>query len=565
MKKLARRDLIINAALGAVAMKTKAEEPPKPVLPTDAEIVATDKTLAHNYTEAERKLMAKPLDDIRGQFKDIRSVALTQLDEPATHFQPLRPDVKSQKGSIVGISKGKAIDYHGDAESLAFFSVVELSRLIRAKKISSLELTRMYIARLKKYGPILHCVINLTEELALKQAARADKEIAEGKYRGALHGIPWGAKDLLATNGIPTTWGAKPFEHQIFDYDATVVERLEAAGAVLVAKLSMGELAMDNVWFGGPTLCPWDTKQGSSGSSAGPGSATAAGLVGFSIGSETLGSIVSPSVRNGVTGLRPTYGRVSRHGAMPLCWTMDKLGPMCRGVEDAALIFHAIHGTDGHDVTCVDRPFRWNPNSNLADLRVGVNSASFEALKKGKDTDRVKTYDDALAEIKKLGITLKPIDLPKMNPGYDAIADIIIGVEGAASFAELNMSGRLSELAQQAPDSWPTIFRVGSTIPGSDYVNALRLRARLQQEMNAVMKDIDVLISVPLEGPAIYITNLTGHPTVVTRCGTNKNMPESIEFIGGLDQEAAILRLAHAYEKATLHHKQWPDMSKVVV
>ena len=379
-----RRDLVRAIAgagmAGGVGMTIAATKPaaeaPSDAL-TAADLAAADKMAGRSYSQAERELMVGGVTKNRDRFKTLRAADLDGV-EPAFHFDPLLPGMRMPRGkSRCRLSRGRAPAYSGDPESLAFLTVVELSRLVKARKVTSTELTRMYLDRLKRFDPALNCVITLTEELALRQAARADQEIAAGHYRGPLHGIPWGAKDLLATRGIRTTWGARPYEHQLFDEDATVVQRLEQAGAVLVAKLSMGELAVNDVWFGGKTRNPWQPEEGSSGSSAGPGSATAAGLVGFSIGSETLGSIVSPCMVCGVTGLRPTYGRVSRHGAMALCWTLDKLGPMCRGVEDCALLLSAIHGPDGHDDVAAI-PFRWNPRSPLSEIRVGCDRGKIE-------------------------------------------------------------------------------------------------------------------------------------------------------------------------------------------
>ena len=566
-QKLPRREFvkgIVAAGLAGTASAAVGEEAnaPNPTAEdaiTPADIAAADKLAGRAYTEKQREQMARSLGDIRGNIQTLRTGQTDPLLAPAVQFDPRLPGMKVPvgKGSF-RLSRISLPHYDGNPESLAFASVVELSGLLRSGKVTSLQLTRMYLERLKRYGPHLLNVVNLTEDLALRQAERADREISEGRFRSYLHGIPWGAKDLLATRNIPTTWGAKPYEHQIFDYDATVVERLEAAGAVLVAKLTMGELAMGDVWFGGMTRNPWNTKQGSSGSSAGPGSATAAGLVGFSIGTETLGSIVSPSVRNGVTGLRPTFGRVSRYGAMPLSWTMDKIGPMCRGVEDCAVVLDAIYGADGRDPTAASVPFRWNPTSPLKNLRIGIDQAAFDAV--SKEGKRAQTYKDALETLHKMGITLIPIALPKNADLYQPIAWLTIDAEGAAAFDKLSASGKLDELAQQQDGSWPNTFRIGSTIPASDYLQAMRLRTRLQQEMAETFKDIDCYVTVPFHGPTLVYTNLTGHPTLVTRCGMADGAPQSIEFVGNLYNEAAILRLGLAYERATSWHKQWPTL-----
>jgi Asp-tRNA(Asn)/Glu-tRNA(Gln) amidotransferase A subunit family amidase len=535
--------------------------------PTDgavsaADVAIVDGILAHEYSAAERVLMARTLTRLRGSLRAIRAAELSADVEPALHFDPRLPGTKLPTGkSGAQAGRGAPMAYDGRPESLAFASVVELGRLLRARKVTSLALTQMYLGRLRKFGPRLNCVVTLTEELALRQAERADRELAAGQYRGPLQGIPWGAKDLLATKGIRTTFGAKPYENQVFDYDATVVERLEQAGAVLVAKLSMGELAMGDVWFGGLTRNPWRPATGSSGSSAGPGSATAAGLVGFAIGTETLGSIVSPSVVNGVTGLRPTYGRVPRTGAMALAWSMDKLGPMCRRVEDCALVLSAIFGPDGRDQTVADVPFRWNPASRLTGLRVGIEAQAFAGIEKIEK--RAPIYKAMLDTLRSLGVTPRPVTLPKLTDAYAALASLIIDCESSASFQKLTTSGQLGQLAQQGQGNWPNTFRAGSTIPAADYLVALRLRARLQREMAEALKDVDCFVTIPFAGPNLLYTNLTGHPTVVTRCGMLDGLPQMIEFTGNLYREDAILRVAHAFEQATDHHKLWPDTETI--
>lgn len=561
---ISRRDAIrgmVAAGAATVVGDADAQTAPTDAI-TTADVAAVDKVAGRSNTEPHRRQMLKSLTETRDGLIALRAGALSELDEPATRFDPRLPGVKPPTGkSGVRLSAAPTPHYDGHPDSLAFATAVELSRLIRARKVSSMELTRMALERLKRYGPALRCVVNLTEERALQQAARADREIAAGHYRGPLHGIPWGAKDLLATRGIPTTYGVRPFERQVLDYDATVVERLDRAGAVLVAKLSLGELAMGDVWFGGMTRNPWKPETGSSGSSAGPASALAAGLVGFAIGSETLGSIVSPSVRCGCTGLRPTFGRVSRFGAMPLSWTMDKLGPMARGVEDCAIVLGAIHGPDGRDRTVPDIPFRWNPAADLRALRVGYDEAAFQAAADGKDKAAARAYNEALDVLRGLGVALKPIRLPAIGPEYEPLAGLIIGVEGAASFARLTASGGLDQLVQQDDDSWPNTFRVAATIPAVDYVAALRLRRRLQAEMQRAMEGFDCYVTPPYG--SLVLTNLTGHPTLITRCGMADGMPLMVEFTGALYREDAILRVALAFEQATRWHTQWPDLSKL--
>jgi Asp-tRNA(Asn)/Glu-tRNA(Gln) amidotransferase A subunit family amidase len=559
-----RRDLLkggLAAGAAAVAGPAAGQAPAEEAI-TPADLAVSDKVAGRNYSETERTLMARSAGRIRGSLRALRNADLPEGSEPAVHFDPRLPGTPIPKGKPgFKLSPGSPLVYAGPPEKLAFATAIELSRLLKARKISSTDLTRMYLDRLKKYGPGLLNVVTLTEELALQQAARADSEIKAGRYRGPLHGIPWGAKDLLATKGIRTTFGAKPYENQIIDEDATVVKRLEEAGAVLVAKLTMGELAMGDVWFGGVTRNPWKPATGSSGSSAGPGSATAAGLVGFSIGTETLGSIVSPTVINGVTGLRPTYGRVPRTGAMTLVWTMDKIGPMCRGVEDCAMVLNAIHGPDGQDLTTADVPFTWNPTSKLSDLRVGIDSAAFAAIERNEA--RKKVYTGARETLEKLGITLRPVTLPPSNPAYGALTTIIIDVESSAAFAKLTASGKLDQLVRQTEGSWPNTFRIGSTIPAVDYLHAMRVRAKLQREMAEALKDVDLYVTIPFLTPSLQYTNLTGNPTLATRCGMVDGTPQTIEFTGNLYREDAILRVGHAFEQATEHHKVWPDPEKL--
>ena len=415
----------------------------------------------------------------------------------------------------------------------------------------------MYLARLKRYGPKLNCTVTLTEELALAQAAEADREIKQGKYRGPLHGIPWGAKDLFATKGIRTTWGAEPYREQVIDYDATLVSRLHNAGAVLVAKLSMGALAQGGRWFQGMTRNPWQVEEertGSSGSSAGPASATAAGLVGFSIGTETLGSIVSPSSRCGVVGLRPTYGRVSRFGAMGLSWTMDKIGPICRGVEDCAAALHATYGPDEKDLTVGDVPFNWSPETPLSRLRIGYLKAEFDQL---QDAERKAIYQAALDALRNAGAKLEPIELPRFST---AALRIILVAEAAAAFDDLTRSGGINQLSGQEPGDWPNTFRSSRFIPAVEYIRAQRARTLLMREMDALMSKWDVFVSPAPGSASLLITNLTGHPAVCVPCGFPKGLPQSIMFTGGLYDEGAPLRVALAFERATNWHTMHPKM-----
>jgi Asp-tRNA(Asn)/Glu-tRNA(Gln) amidotransferase A subunit family amidase len=395
-------------------------------------------------------------------------------------------------------------------QDIAFAPLTKLSRWIEQRKLTSERLTELYLQRLEKFDPQLRCVITLTRELALQQAKQADRESAAGKYRGPLHGIPWGAKDLLDTAGIPTTYGAEPFKNRVPTADAAVVKRLNDAGAVLVAKLSMGALALNDVWFGGQTMNPWLLEEGSSGSSAGPGAATASGLVGFSIGSETLGSITSPSVRCGITGLRPTYGRVSRSGAMTLCWSLDKLGPMTRGVEDAMLVLQAISGPDAGDLSSVPSKLDFDAGGTVLGLRVGYFPAWMKESP-ATDVDR-----SALEAIGKAGMVPVEVTLPDWP--YDSL-DLILFAESAAAFEELTLNRQVDQLRMQVPDSWPNLFRQSRFLSAVDFVQADRFRRSVANEMARVLSQVDLLIVPSLRDEMLTVTNFTGHPSLTLRAG----------------------------------------------
>ena len=519
-----------------------------------------------DFSEAQREQMLPGINRALGSFEQLRKIDVPLDTEPAFHFRPALPGKEPKpRPSKFSPSRVTKQAMFKDPEELCFLPVTELSALVRARKITSTDLTKMYLSRLKKYAPKLLCVITLTEDLALEQAARADKEISAGKYRGPLHGIPYGAKDLFNTKGIKTTWGAEPFQEQVPTYTCTAIERLEKAGAVLLAKLSMGALAQGDKWFGGVTKNPWNLEQGSSGSSAGSAAATSAGLVGFAIGTETLGSIVSPSTRCGVTGLRPTYGRVSRYGAMGLSWTMDKIGPICRSVEDTALVLNAMHGPDGHDVTTFDAPFDWNPALPLSSLKIGYLKAEFERTggfggqqqNAEQVAARKKIYDDALEALRKAGAKIEAVELPQMNAQP---LGIILTAEAATAFDDITRDGRVAQLSGQANNDWPNSFRSARTIPAVEYIRAMRERTLLQEHFDAFMKDWDVLI-VPSGTQTLQITNLTGHPQVAVPCGfLNGNNPQSILFTGRLYEEGLPLRVAHAFEQATEWHKMHPKV-----
>jgi Asp-tRNA(Asn)/Glu-tRNA(Gln) amidotransferase A subunit family amidase len=519
---------------------------------TTKEIEAAEKIVGLHFTQKEKKMMLENLRRNLQNYEQMREVKLENQVSPAFLFYPLLPGMSvNLESSPVSFSKDRELKIPENLEEVAFYPVTSLAWLIQSRQITSVELTKLYLRRLKKYGPLLECVITLTEDLALQQAKKADAEIEAGRYKGPLHGIPWGAKDLFATKGIKTTWGAEPYKDQVIDEDATVVKRLEEAGAVLVAKLTMGALAMGDVWYGGKTRNPWNLEQGSSGSSAGPAAATSAGLVGFSIGTETMGSIVSPSNRCGVTGLRPTYGRISRYGAMALSWTMDKIGPICRSAEDCALVFHALYGPDGKDLSVLDFPFAWDPDQDLSEIDVGYLKNAFERDHKTKENDQA-----VLETLGLLGVDLIPFELPE----FPARAiSLILRAEAAAAFDELTRSGRDDLLVRQSQGAWPNIFRQSRFIPAVEYIQANRLRTLLMHQMAEKMKDIDVYVAPTYGNASLLITNLTGHPTVVVPDGFDEQgNPTSISFIGNLFEEAKTLRLAKAFQDATDFHLKHP-------
>ena len=440
---------------------------------------------------------------------------------------------------------------------LAFYSIPQLASLIKTKKISSLELTRFFIDRLKKWGDTLECVVTLTEDLAIQQATQADEDLKKGSYKGPLHGIPYGLKDLFAVKGYKTTWGSAPYKDQTVDEDAFVYTKLRAAGAVLCAKLSLGSLAYGDKWFGGFTRNPWNLQQGSSGSSAGSAAATVAGLLPFTIGTETLGSIVSPSNRCGATGLRPTFGTVSRSGAMVLCWSLDKTGPICRSAEDAAIVYYYIKGADTKDPSAIDHAFNFNPRADFKKLRIGYAENFFKSLAK----DAVEW--NVLETYKSLGADIKPMQFPDsiMYP-YDMVG-IVISAESAAAFDELTRTNRDDLIERQDKNFWPNVFRTARLIPAVEYINANRYRYELCVAMNELMRDYDVLIVPTFAGRQLSITNLTGHPVVCMPSGFNqRGLPLSITLIGNLYDEASILSVAKAYQDKTYHHKKHPDKFK---
>lgn len=440
-----------------------------------------------------------------------------------------------------------------DKNDLAFYSIMQLASLIKNKKITSVELTKFFIDRLKKWGDTLESVITLTEDLAMKQAKQADDEIKKGKYRGPLHGIPYGLKDLFAVKGYKTTWGSTPYKDQVIDEDSYVYTKLKEAGAVLCAKLSLGALAYNNKWFGGETKNPWNLQEGSSGSSAGSAASVVAGLLPFTIGTETLGSIVSPSTRCGATGLRPTFGTVSRSGAMVLCWSLDKAGPICRSAEDDAIVYYYIKGTDGKDAGSVDHAFNYHPKQEIKKLRFAYAANYFRKLPKDAMEWKV------LEVYKSMGIDLKPVEFPDSGVYNANLVSIILNAESAAAFDELTRTNRDDLIERQDKNFWPNSFRSARLIPAVEYINANRYRYELSKKVQEFMKNYDVVIVPTFAGSQLSITNLTGNPVVCMPMGFNqRGTPVSITLVGNLYDEASILEAAKAYQDKTDYNKKHP-------
>jgi Asp-tRNA(Asn)/Glu-tRNA(Gln) amidotransferase A subunit family amidase len=513
---------------------------------------SAEKIIGIDFTEAETDSMLGNLEGLLGSYKKLRGIKIANSIPPVILFNPVPLNFKfPAEQKPVQFSDYSYTKIPADKRELAFYSIGELAELIRTTAITSTELTKYFLERLKKYNPVLHCVITITEERALEQAKLMDDEIAAGKYRGLLHGIPFGAKDLLSTKDYKTTWGATPFKDQLIEEDAAIITKLEDAGAVLCAKLTMGALAWGDVWFGGMTRNPWDTTKGSSGSSAGSASSVSAGLLPFAIGTETWGSIVSPSTVCGTTGLRPSYGRVSRTGAMALSWSMDKIGPICRSAEDLAIVFNAIYGPDGIDQTLYDVPFNYTPEINLQNLKVGYLKDDFDSAYNFHLNDSL-----ALARLKEIGVNLIPVNLPDI-PVNDL--SFILSSEAAAAFDELTRSNRDDLLVRQIKNAWPNEFRSSRFIPAVEYINANRVRFLLIQEMEMLMRDIDLYIAPSWEGDNLLLTNLTGHPCVVLPNGfSDSGTPTSITFIGKLFDEGKLIAFAKAYQDATGFHKKHP-------
>jgi Asp-tRNA(Asn)/Glu-tRNA(Gln) amidotransferase A subunit family amidase len=571
-------------AAGAVVVSPASLEASRASSPESADSITSDTldvaqqiigvSLPESEREAVRPLVARNLDN----YETIRLITIPSETEPAFSFHPPLPPssrkATTSRGNAAAMSStrtegAKSADASTRPvkrtparaiEDLAFAPVTELAPLLESRRVSSTELTNMYLTRLKQHDPKLHCVVTLTEELALTQAAEADAEIRAGRYRGPLHGVPYGIKDLFAVKGVLTTWGAKPYANQKFDYDSTAVARLREAGAVLLAKLSTGELAVGDLWFRARTRNPWNTDRGSSGSSAGPASAASAGLVGFAVGTETGGSIVSPASTCGVVGLRPTYGRISRYGCMTLRWTLDKVGPLTRSVADAALILEALHGPDGRDETVPDLPFGWAGRHDVKGLKIGYVESEIasagDAEERPQAGSRKPIYEAAMELYRKAGATLVPITLPEMP---SAAIYSILNAEAGAMFDDLVRSGAINELADKGVNGRANQLRASRFIPAVEYIRAQRVRTLLMHQMNAVFDSVDLFLS-PSQSDSVTTTNLTGHPAVVVPGGFVDGLPVAIMLTGRLWEEATLLRAAAAFESATDWHTKRPPI-----
>jgi Asp-tRNA(Asn)/Glu-tRNA(Gln) amidotransferase A subunit family amidase len=513
--------------------------------------------LGFDFTEPERDSMIESLKDFRAIYQQMHALNINNSLQFPFAYEPAPKGVKiPMQSNKMAYPIPANIAMPANKNELAYMSVMQLASLVKNKKISSVELTRFFLDRLKKYNDTLHCVISFTEDIAMKQARQADEEIRKGMYRGPLHGIPYGIKDLFAVKGTKTTFGSTPYKDQVIDEDATVYTKLKNAGAVLCAKLSLGALAYDDIWFGGMTRNPWNMNTGSSGSSAGSASATSAGLLPFAIGTETWGSIISPSHTCGVTGLRPTFGSVSRAGGMVLCWSLDKVGPIGRNAEDAAVIFSVIKGADPADVSSVDRAFNFTPNRDIKKMRIAYAANYFKRL---PDDSPEK---QALKAFEKMGVKLIETNFPDSIYKAD-IMSLILTAESAAAFEELTLSGKDDLIERQDKAFWPNTFRAGRFIPAAEYINANRHRYALSEALNNFMKQYDVVIVPSFAGNQSAMTNLTGHPAVCFPVGLRKNgMPTSISLIGNLYDESSILSAAKAFQEATDHEEEHPAYFK---
>jgi Asp-tRNA(Asn)/Glu-tRNA(Gln) amidotransferase A subunit family amidase len=528
----------------------------------DADIVTIDvleaaqKIAGVSFTRTEQQAILTRLNATSGYmagFAVLHTANLRDDLQPAIVFNPVPPGKVLPSGSRGLIRRAPDVSRPSTDEALAFLPVTHLARLVETRQVKPSELTELYLSRLAKYDPMLHCVVSLTPELARAQAREADNEIAAGTYRGPLHGIPFGLKDLFAVRGTRTTWGASPWKDRVIDTDATVYTKLRAAGAIMVAKLSTGALAVGAQWFGGLTRNPWNANQDAAGSSAGPGAATAAGLVAFSIGSDTGGSITGPAERNGVAGLRPTFGRVSRYGGMTLAWTQDTVGPLCRSVEDCALVFDAIHGPDGKDNSLLDVPFGWDATADVRKLRVGHLRVAFagQPAETARQLAARRNNEEALRVIRGMGVQVVPFDLPDVEM---AAIDFIRWAETAAAFYQPTRSGTLRDV-ENGPEqsSRPADIRAGCFIPAVEYIQANRYRMRVMEQMDAAMSDLDLFL-----GANNLLTNRLGHPILSVPSGFFEGSPTALQMTGKLFGEPELFLLAHAFQSKTDHHLKHP-------
>ncbi|MDA0345870.1 MAG: amidase [Verrucomicrobia bacterium] len=560
--------------LPAADIKPEEETTPKVVSTPVNETVskpthAVEELLDIDYTEKEWDQLLTGFDDQIDLLRKTRALNHPNSLAPAQVFDPRLPGVKYNSDNDVFRLAAKSSNLPTNQEDIAFAPATQLSHWIQSKQISSLELTELYLQRIQKHNPTLQCFITVTADLARQQAQQADEEIQSGKYRGPLHGLPYGLKDLFDTKGISTTWGAAPYKENVPESDAHIVKKLRDVGAVLLGKTSCGALAYGDIWYGGVTRNPWDTREGSSGSSAGSASATAAGLVAFSIGTETLGSIVSPSVRCGVTGLRPTFGRVGRSGGMTLCWSLDKIGAICKSVEDTALVLKAINGIDSDDASSIPTEFGYDLGIDLTQLRVGYDPLFFS------DQEKHAVNREVLESLKTIGVQLHEITLPARDAEPLMLQ---LDVEAAAAFEELTLSNRDDELRWQVDKAWPNSFRQARLVPAVDYIQADRLRRLFMQDMHMLFQEVDVIIGDNFGGGMLRITNFTGHPQLTLPCGFSDrkiqtafeetkvvegemgNFPASIGLWGTLFGEGKLLALGHALEEQMNVNSKRPSL-----
>lgn len=522
---------------------------------TIAVVREAQKIIGLTFTDAEADSMLATLEGRRKNYAELRKLNMPNSVAPSLNFNPLPAGYQfpDQANGFV-LSPVTSVKLNGNKDELAFCTIPQLAELVRTRQMSSVELTQFFIDRLKKFNPVLLHTVTITEQRAMAQARKADSEIAAGNYRGVLHGIPFGAKDLLATKDYKTTWGSVPYKDQVIDADATVITRLESAGAVLIAKMTLGELAQGDVWFGGKTRNPWDIKRGSSGSSAGSASAVASGCLPFAIGSETYGSIVSPSGECGTTGLRPTFGRISKHGAMALSWSMDKLGPIARTVEDCAIVFNTIMGPDGKDLSVISAPFNYSSvtKGSLKGVRIGFIESEFMRR-------NVNSVNDSLTliKLKELGAELIPFELPVLPYVEMSIA---LSAEAGAAFDELTLTNREDLMVNQNKSARPNALRASRFIPAVEYIQANRARTLLIEQLNEKMKGIDVFIA-PAFGLNLRVTNLSGHPCVVLPNGFRNGLPGTITFTGQLFGEGKLLQIARVYQNATGFNDVHPPLN----